>query len=419
MNFKLYLKLFFVVYVVKYTLPFPLNYLPYEIGDGIADMVLKIWEWLVPIFSKSILNIDGEVVYKVNGSGDSKFSYVLVLLQLILGLVISMILYFWLQKDKKSSIKVFDIFIVYTRYYLAFSLFAYGFAKVFYNQFHELSLFQLTQSFGDSSPMGLLWKFMGYSEAYNIFTGLIEVIGAFLLLFRNTKLLGALICFGSMIQVFMLNMTFDVPVKLYSFHLLLFSTIVLSPDINNMMNIFLKNKPTYPKPITPYFKKPKLNLLKRFGKLVFVCFVLYTSILNNVDRQKRYGKRAAKNILYGIYDVNLFIVNNDTIEPSRNNFDRWDRLIIDKNSGLIEKMNRERTNVKTEIDFLNRNLILQPYLGSINKNEFSFKIKGHYLILEGEFEGKKITAKMSKIERKTFFLEKRDFNWINEYPMNR
>ena len=57
-------------------------------------------------------------------------------------------------------------------------------------------------------------------RSYEIFAGCAETLGGILLLTPRTTTLGALVCLADMIQVFMLNMTYDVPVKLFSFHLI-------------------------------------------------------------------------------------------------------------------------------------------------------------------------------------------------------
>jgi hypothetical protein len=52
------------------------------------------------------------------------------------------------------------------------------------------------------------------SPAYESFTGTVELLGGVLLFFPRTTLLGALICLIGAGEVFVLNLTYDVPVKL-------------------------------------------------------------------------------------------------------------------------------------------------------------------------------------------------------------
>jgi hypothetical protein len=60
----------------------------------------------------------------------------------------------------------------------------------------------------------------------------------FLLIFPRTTMLGALVGLADMIQVFMLNMTYDVCVKTTSFHLLLLSLFLLAPDLPRLFTFF-------------------------------------------------------------------------------------------------------------------------------------------------------------------------------------
>jgi hypothetical protein len=83
------------------------------------------------------------------------------------------------------------------------------------------SLAALLMPLGDISTYGILWRSIGASPAYEIFAGCAEVLGGVLLIVPRTTMLGALVSLADMTEVWMLNMTYDVPVKLFSFHLFL------------------------------------------------------------------------------------------------------------------------------------------------------------------------------------------------------
>ena len=59
---------------------------------------------------------------------------------------------------------------------MLFTMFGYGFAKLCLSQFAPPSPARLDQPIGESTPMGILWTFMGASPAYCIFTGAVEVL---------------------------------------------------------------------------------------------------------------------------------------------------------------------------------------------------------------------------------------------------
>jgi hypothetical protein len=141
------------------------------------------------------------------GSGDTFSAYILQLVILILALVMGLT---WsiFDRRKRSYIRLHGWLRVLARYALAFALLSYAFSKVIPTQFIHLQNSQLAESYGRSSPMGLLWKFMGYSTAYTFFGGCAELLPAVFLLFRRTALLGSLLAFTVMLNVVMLNFCF-------------------------------------------------------------------------------------------------------------------------------------------------------------------------------------------------------------------
>jgi len=125
------------------------------------------------------------------------------------------------------------------RFTLVSILFAYGVSKVFDLQFSPPDLRVLNERYGDSSPMELMWTFVGYSVPYTIFSGLVEVIPGILLLFRRTAILGALMAAAVMLNVALLNFCYDVPVKLYSSLDVLMALFLLLPSMSSLLKFFL------------------------------------------------------------------------------------------------------------------------------------------------------------------------------------
>ncbi len=99
--------------------------------------------------------------------------------------------------------------------------------------------------------MGLLWALMGASKGYNIFAGGAEMLGGILLFVPQLAMLGALISVGVIANIFALNMAYDTPVKLYSFHLLIMAVIIALPDTRRLANVFLFNRKADPPRLRP------------------------------------------------------------------------------------------------------------------------------------------------------------------------
>ena len=125
-------------------------------------------------------------------------------------------------------------------------MFSYGFAKVFPLQMPTVFLSRLLEPYGDFSPMGVIWYSIGAAPGYERFIGSAEVLGGLLLLVPWTGLLGALVTFGVTFGVFMVNMTYNVPVKLFAFHLVLMSIFLIAPDARRLINWFVLNRPVVP-----------------------------------------------------------------------------------------------------------------------------------------------------------------------------
>ena len=110
-------------------------------------------------------------------------------------------------------------------------------AKILPMQMPFPSLSRLLEPYGYFSPMGVLWASIGASRSYEVFTGAAEMSAAILLFVRPTATLGALVALACTIMIFTLNMTYDVPVKLFSFHLLVMSLFLLAPEAKRLVNV--------------------------------------------------------------------------------------------------------------------------------------------------------------------------------------
>ncbi|MBA0046613.1 hypothetical protein [Mycobacteroides sp. LB1] len=135
---------------------------------------------------------------------------------------------------------------VFARFGLAMSMITYGMAKAIPTQMGFMALpDRQLQLVGDTSLFNTLWGFMGASEPYSIATGLVELVSGLLLLWNRTWVLGALGSVFAMGQVFLLNMTYDVPVKQVSGELFLIAIAVTAPMWPNLVRVAF-NRGTQP-----------------------------------------------------------------------------------------------------------------------------------------------------------------------------
>src|SRR5262249_28791602 len=70
-----------------------------------------------------------------------------------------------------------------------------------------------------------------------------------------------------MTNVFALNMFYDVPVKLYSFHLLVTSLVIAAPDLGGLFRFMVLQKPiSPPTPAGPVFSTHGWRIVSWIGK---------------------------------------------------------------------------------------------------------------------------------------------------------
>ena len=129
-------------------------------------------------------------------------------------------------------------------YYLALILLMYGFNKIFLYQFSFPEPNILYTPIGQLDRDILYWSTMGTAPSYSIFAGIMEVVPALLLLFRRTRILGAVIAFMVLIHVLMTNIGFGIHVKLFSGFLLVLSGYIIFPRLKSIFQFFVGEKET-------------------------------------------------------------------------------------------------------------------------------------------------------------------------------
>jgi hypothetical protein len=283
------------------------------------------------------------------------------------------------------------------------------------------SLDRLLQPFGDASPMGLLWTFMGASAGYSLFTGGAEMLGGLLLTARRTTLLGALVCVGVMSNVVMLNFCYDVPVKLFSSHLLAMAVFLTAPALGRLANLFLLNRRVEPVEFRPLFRTDWLNASALVLRTVFVVgvtgfwlFVSYVTLMT-------IGDLAPRPQYYGVWNVEEFEVDGEVRPPLVTDASRWRRVIFDDPTRIgIQLMSDTRQRYTFQLDADKNKLSLTKLDDPTWQSVVSYREpEPGLLALEGTFDGRRVRARLRRVDASQSRLVSRGFHWISEYPFNR
>jgi hypothetical protein len=413
---------FAFAYLVLYNLPFPLDVIPQAQAEIVRAPYENLWNTLVPWVGKLLFGVD--VTVRPNGSGDTTYNYVQVFCFLVLALAAALV---WtlLDRKRRSYDRLYEWLRVYVRLSLATTMLSYGAYKVVKSQFAMPSLEQLLQPFGSASPMGLLWNFMGASDSYTIFSGAAEMLGGFLLAARRTQLLGALVSLAAMANVLMLNLSYDVPVKLYSAHLLAMAVFLTLPDLRRLASFFLFNRRAEPAELQPLFPTKRLDRWALVLRTVFILYVAGMALYQSYESSKEYGDLMPKPPLHGIWEVEEFRLDGAVRPPLLTDATRWRRMIFDYPDDLtIHHMDDMSADSKEylglKVNPSKKRLLLSKYNDPKWRSALSYRQPGPgLLVVEGKYDGHVIHARLRRFDEKKFFLISRGFHWINERPFNR
>lgn len=407
-------------YLFLYSLPSPVDSLPGM--EFLTKAFDSVWHAVVPWVGKHVLRLAADITVFPNGSGDTTYNYVHLPVLLAVSVLVAAV---WSVVDRRRTeyVKAHDVLRVFLRYLLAITMLSYGMAKVFKSQFPFPGPERMIEPLGEFSPMGLLWTFMGYSKGYNLFTGGAEMLGGFLLLARRTTTLGALVVIGVMTNVVALNFFYDVPVKLYSSHLLLMAVFLLLPDVQRLLGVLLFNLPTEARALGSPFS---FSRRERWGLLAVKALFLVTVGGSFYEARSgfmsRYSDSAPRPPLYGLYEVESFTHHGQVLPPLLGDTTRWRYVAVNRYSRVTLRLmddSVKRLGLQHDAQKLTATLT-EGGGDTAKKSVLAYsRPDAEHLVLQGTFQDAPIEVRLKKVDESKHLLVNRGFNWIQEFPFNR
>ena len=227
-----------------------------------------------------------------------------------------------------------------------------------------------------------------------------------------------------MFNVFLLNMFYDVPVKLFSFNLLLMAIFLIGPDLRALSNLLLLNRRAEPRnaggvPLhRPYLRRSAIAL-----KVLIIGTLLF-SVLEQWQQYQRYIVHPKVSKLYGIWNVEKLNENGHNRPPLATDSSRWWKVAI-SNTGstfAVRTMSDSFVRYRAKLDDAGKVLTLSE--GNAPFNDNTPGVRYTFAVSQSdaapiELKSNSLELTLRRLDPHTYPLLTRGFHWINELPYNR
>jgi hypothetical protein len=367
-----------------------------------------------------VFHVPYQYVTNLTGSGDKTIDWIHAFLLLVVSAAVTIV---WSIADRRrpnyrSMHKWFEVFL---RLATASTMVGYGMVKAIPLQMPAPPLTRLLERYGDFSPMGVLWYSIGASFPYERFAGSMELVAALLLFIPRLSIIGAMVLVADSVQIFALNMTYDVPVKLFSFHLILMGLVLLAPQIKRLTDALVLDRTAGPSPVPPLTRGVVARRILAAAQILFGAIIVWQNYTQDVQGWRTRGAGAPLPPLYGIWNVEKMQIDGVERSPLLTDWARWRRVIVQNATGIsFQRMDDTIAAYGAAVDMDAKSIAVTKPSDKNWKARFVYQQPAaDVLVLDGEMDGHKVRMETRLFPRDKFLLISRGFRWIQEAPFNR
>ncbi|WP_280371406.1 DoxX family protein [Nocardia wallacei] len=379
------------------------------------DAVLWQARVLEPVLSWVGRTVFGaDVRLHFNGSGDQGIFWVLLFCLLVIAVAGTLI---WTLLDRRPEYRrLSGWFLLFLRLCVAGQMVNYGLAKVIPTQMPEPALSTLLEPYGNQPPFAVLWNQVGVSPVYEILLGSAELLAGLLLFIPRTAVLGAMLTLVSMAQVFLLNMTFGVPVKILSGHLLLMSLVLLAPEARRLTAALVLNRATGPSTMPYPFRTVRSRRIAAWAQVALGIWVTASVAHLTWGFWQESGPDRPKPALYGIWSVSEFTRDGQPVAPLLTDENRWRTVVVDY-PGMIsyQRMDGTMVTVPGTVDAATHRMEITG--GPQQPAALTFEQPApDRAVLAGDLSGHPVTITLQRVDPDSFPLRSTKFRWVQDAP---
>ena len=306
-----------------------------------------VFESIQATFYKVICSVAGTMPFHEDSSG----MYVLLLITPLLGLFFGLV--YLIPKIKQMNFKPLQAARIVTTYFLVFELWEYGWVKLTKMQFYLPEPNTVYTEFGQLSKDIAYWSVIGSSYSYVVFLGILELMAGILVLIRRTRFFGLILTAGIFINVLMVNISFDISVKLFAFSLLAMTIVLLAGYPNQWRYLFQL-------PVKPTIAKQKIETpIMRWGRALILSLMLVEVVSPAVLAENLNDDTLERPTYHGAYAIRnhptlnqLFVHRRGYIILENKQGEQLSWKIVNENNGQFQLV-EEASGNKSTLQFLN------------------------------------------------------------------
>jgi len=383
---------------------------------GASGWMLRPIEWT----AAHVFHAAPQYSKTLTGSGDKTIDWIHVFLLLVFSALAAAV---WSVLDRRRPhyAALHKWFHVFLRFAAGTTMVSYGMVKAIPLQMPAPPLTRLLEPYGNFSPMGALWYSIGASFPYERFAGSMELLAAVLLFVPRLSMLGAMVLVADSIQIFTLNMTYDVPVKLFSFHLIAMGLVLLAPEMRRLTSVLVLDRAAGPSALPPLARRTGVRRALVALQLAFGAYTIGSGYVEAREAWNTRGAGAPKPPLYGIWTVEKMSVDGVERAALVTDWGRWRRVVVQNAAGVIFwRMDDTFVSYPSTVDAAAKSIALTKAGDQTWKARFAFEQPSpDVLVLDGEMDGHRIRMETRLFDRSRFLLVSRGFHWVQETPFNR
>ncbi|MEV0296306.1 DoxX family protein [Nocardia sp. NPDC050710] len=388
--------------------------------ESVPFWLARLWGPLVEWTGEHVFGTDA-AAHEDSISGDQTFLWVLLFCILIVA-VVATVIWTVLDRRRPNYAALSGWFLLFVRLCLAAEMLAYGLSKAIPNQMPPPALARLLEPYGEFSPMAVLWTQVGVSQPYEILLGTAEVLGGMLLFLPRTTTVGALLSLVCTMQVFVLNMTYDVPAKILAFHLMLLCSMLLAPEARRLANVLVLDRPADRSTRRPLLGTARGNRIAVGLQAALGIWLLVSGVYASWDGYRDHGAGSKEPPLYGIWTVAEFSIDGQQVPAVVTDENRWRRVVFDRQNATVQRMDGTLVPVIAIVDTSAHTIAMvllptAPGAQPTPLGAFTFDQPApDRLAMAGQLNGRSVSIDLQQLDPNTFPLRSRGFHWVQEYP---